>query len=92
MSSNVVLFAAIMKPVKHCSCFFSICAGNEKRIVCYFTHYSVLPQYDFRASKTDPSLCTHIMFVYNVLNEETLLHQKADGDQDVDGKTLIETT
>jgi hypothetical protein len=32
------------------------------------------------------------MFVYNVLNEETLLHQKADGDQDVDGKTLIETT
>ncbi len=26
------------------------------------------------------------MFVYNTLNNETLLHQKADKDQDVDGK------
>jgi hypothetical protein len=59
--------------------------GKEHRVVCYLPNYAVFPRYRFRSWKLDGSLCTHIMFAYNVLNETTLLHQKPDPTQDVDG-------
>jgi hypothetical protein len=61
--------------------------GKNRFVVCYFTAYGHYT--GFKVSDIDPSLCSHILFVYNELDNETLLLKPSDSKETIEGKIIL---
>jgi hypothetical protein len=64
-------------------------SDKELRVVCYFDYQKVYPQHEFRTQYLEAAQCTHIVFLNNVLNGTTLLHQPPNDLFDFEGWSTI---
>uniref|UniRef100_A0A182JS87 chitinase n=1 Tax=Anopheles christyi TaxID=43041 RepID=A0A182JS87_9DIPT len=65
--------------------FTTLCAGEESRLVCYFTNWSTdrAGEYAFNVNDIPVELCTHVTYTFAAVDEHTFELRPTDGKYDI---------